>query len=393
MESRRIGKGILAMLLAMIMVMNGVRGGDFGNYGTGYNFNGKHHDVLCEALKASADLWNASRTSDLRLERGLEKALGEALFGNHGKKDLAAITEVLPSGYNSPKHRGMWCGRCRQKEEKHYYPGSSITHDLMCLCTSGKFGEPFYSWWWNFFLFRYGFSTTSYKLCGKKREELVKDQSDGWFDDGEKKGSKGLDKSWKTVVWGCFDSRNKNDGIGSLDLREKVARLIETMKNFTNTLKHSKGRHKLGGFDGHDTESDGSDEKSMHVWYHDCERVRKPWWKKLNASLTSKPEGQLLVSRSAPSPAAGAGAEPQDDQEQREEDDIVTQGDPHQVGETSADGIDGNQTPGTTNNANSTVGMLNTSASGNSSHPRFEYLRSGSHISQSLLFLSAMFLI
>ncbi|CCD15735.1 Variant surface glycoprotein [Trypanosoma congolense IL3000] len=377
MESRRIGRGILAIVVFMAMVMNGVRGGDFGNYGRGYDFNGAEHNALCGVFRAAVDLWNASRKSDLKLGGGLETSLGQAIFGNTRSKKLETITDALPKEYKNHKisQRGVLCGTCKYGEQPHY-PGRSITHDLMCLCTSGKYGEPFYSYFWNYFFFRYSFSTTSYTLCGKKREQLVKDENEGWYEEGRHKQATGLDKSWKNVVWGCLSSSKREEGIESHDLKEKVSRLMETMRNFTTVLKVVDGRHRLGGVHGHNSKGDGKDEKSMHVHYDTCDIIRKPWWKRLNETLNGKDPEALLVDRSTPTPSV-EGMEDTDGESEffGEEQNTESEG-PTPLAGSPLQSNNGTQIQGPTNSTESTVIPLNTSASGNSTYPRLEYLRS-----------------
>ncbi|CCD15850.1 Variant surface glycoprotein [Trypanosoma congolense IL3000] len=391
MYPRRIGTSTwVAIVLAITMVVKGVRG---GVYSDEWELNGVDHHHLCEVFKATAELWEASRQSEMKLDSGLEAALRQALFSNVGKKDLASITEAVPAAYRpaKPVHRGTWCGSCKNSER--YYPGRSITHDLMCLCSAGYYGNPFYG----FYLFF--FKETGFKLCGRERKDMIKDRHHGWYAYNGYGLTKGLDKPWRTIVWGCVNSREKTFGTGIQDLTAKVKKLSGAMKNFTAILKVVNGRYKLGGFQGH-TESDGSSETNMHVLYDTCDDKKKPWWKRLNETLTSKTPEQLLVPRKTQSPSSEPSEELNDGPEEE-----LLEGFAGEEGlEPESSTADGGSAPqvdtenatqiqGPTNSTESTVIPLNATASGNSSHPRLEYLRSGSHINQPLLFLGAIFLI
>ncbi|CCD15340.1 Variant surface glycoprotein [Trypanosoma congolense IL3000] len=384
----RIRNGIMVMVTFMAMVREWVWG-SVEDYESGYNFNGMDHDALCAVFQASADLWNASRNSDRRLTKGLEKYLGQSLFGNTGSRNLEAITDALPKEYNNHKisQRGVLCGTCKYREQPHY-PGKSIPHDLMCLCTPGKYGEPFYGYWF----FGLISEDTGFKLCGKEKTDMVNNNHDGWYEDGKKKGKKGLEKPWKAVIWGCLNQWKNKVTTESQDLAGKVNKLIETMKNFTTVVKESKGRSKLGGMHDHHTASDGKDEKSMHVHYDTCRGIRKPWWKKLNETLNGKNPEALLVDRSTTTPSEEGMEDTDGESEFLEEVENTESEGPTPLAGSALQSNNGTQIQGPTNSTESTVTPLNTSATGNSSHPRLEYLRSGSQINQPLLFPSAIFL-
>ncbi|CCD15568.1 Variant surface glycoprotein [Trypanosoma congolense IL3000] len=297
------GKGVWWSLLLVTlwgMGMKGVSG--VYTYSSGTIFNGKEHDALCSVFQSGLDLWNASRNSDLKLASGLESALGQALFGNIVRKDLSGITQGPPVAYKSdkPKHRGIWCGTCNNK---YYYPGSSITHDLLCLCTAGQYGRPYYGHFW---LFGWHPKETSFKLCGKERANMVENENSGWHAKTYYKNqqAKDLDKTWRTVVWGCYNSWKSKAVQRSHNLEERLRALTGAMENFTNKLTIDRNKwHKLGGFQEH-TESDGSDERHIHVRYGPCNNARKPWWRRLQEALRGKTPSQLLLEPSVASSQA-----------------------------------------------------------------------------------------
>ncbi|CCD14212.1 Variant surface glycoprotein [Trypanosoma congolense IL3000] len=370
-----IWKGMLAMLMVIVMVMRGVRGGYVSDYEPGLNFNGAEYDALCGVFQASLDLWNASRTSEKGLDKILEASLIQALFWNIGNKYLNGITNTLPKHYTYRKlfHRGERCGRCQNKD-KFYFPGSSITHDLMCLCTPGKDADPFYGSLWFFY------SETGFKLCGKEAKDMVSGPDNGWHVNGKNKEMNGLEKPWRAVVMGCFNGWKSKTGEWNQDIREKVNNLNATMQNFTKLLKQIKDHHKFGGFD-EDREADGSSEKHIHVRYGTCPRGRAPWWKRLNEALYGKKPDDLLVERTSNQPDAGSGElqlestmEESLEDMAEEAEGIKSEGHTNQAG-TSSQSSNGNKTV-SQSTTNSNMGPLNTSETGNSTYPRLEYLRS-----------------
>ncbi|CCD13083.1 Variant surface glycoprotein [Trypanosoma congolense IL3000] len=388
-DTRMMVRAMLGVGFAMVLFMDDVR---VYSYPDGTVFNDVEYKTLCEVFKASADLWNASRISEKIPNSALNGALTQALLGNIGNRHLSGIKESLPKYYthHTLRHRGERCGGCKNTD-KLYFPGSSITHDLMCLCTPGQDAEPFYGYYWFFY------KENGFKLCGKGRAQMGVDLNHGWYVDKKKKGNNGLEKPWKTVVWGCFNSWKSNPGLESHNLTEKIVRLNATLQNFTSTLKKMGGHDKLGGFEEHN-EADGSDERHIHVRYDNCKGPKKPWWKKLKETLDGKKPDDLLMSRPVDKPAGGAGETPDDgpveepSEEMEGEVGDMEVGGPTNTLATAAQDGNGTRMQEPTNSTEGSVIPLNATASGNSSHPRLEYLRSGSHINQPLLFPSAIFL-
>ncbi|CCD14286.1 Variant surface glycoprotein [Trypanosoma congolense IL3000] len=307
-EPRTIGKGMLAVVVVvMAMVIGGVVA-----YPPGSVFNDEEYKALCDVFQASLDLWNASRTSSKKLDNLLEKHLCQALFGKSSGGKVDDFKEILPQEYNDPGYRLYRCGYCDYNTET--YPGKSITHDLMCLCTPGKDAEPFYGYYW--WIFGYYHKENGFKLCGRLREEMGVDLSHGWYAHKGKHQAKGLENSWKTVTMGCFNGWKNSNKTANQTLEEKVKRLSETLDNFKKKgLKKVNGRYKLGGFDEHN-EADGSSEKHIHVRYGTCKYGRRPWWKKLEEVLQGKNPESLLFEHSVNQPAAGQGTGTEDDEEE-----------------------------------------------------------------------------
>ncbi|CCD17410.1 Variant surface glycoprotein, partial [Trypanosoma congolense IL3000] len=368
-EPRMIGRGT-CMIMVLAMVVNLVHA-----YPPGTVFNDGEYNALCGVFHASLDLWNATHTAGKVPSNGLKAALGQALFGKSSGGSLESLKDELPKEYRDPGQRKYRCGYCEHREET--YAGKSITHDLMCLCTPGKDAEPFYGYYW---WFGYYYKENGFKLCGRLREEMGVDLSHGWYESGRKRGTNGLKESWRTVIMGCFNSWKNSTKKGSDTMEEKLKTLTETMKHLeTKFLKKVGGRHKLGEFN-ENNEADGSSEKHIHVRYGTCTRGRAPWWKKLQDEL-KKPQDQLLLE---PTVAAQEAISTEGQQEGEEEEVLMKVEDFSPQEEDTLGGsttkspkqdINSTQTINQSND-NSTVSMLNTSETGNSTYPRLEYLRS-----------------
>ncbi|CCD17042.1 unnamed protein product, partial [Trypanosoma congolense IL3000] len=143
MMTRKMQLWMMVCFLLMGVVRAMVSRGPKGRpYAEGSDFNGDYYDYLCNVFQATAELWEASKKSNKVPNPELQSALDKALFGNYGKRDLQEIKKTLPEDYKQLRNRKEWCGSCKNSER--YYPGRSITHDLMCLCAPGYYGEPFY---------------------------------------------------------------------------------------------------------------------------------------------------------------------------------------------------------------------------------------------------------
>ncbi|CCD13098.1 Variant surface glycoprotein [Trypanosoma congolense IL3000] len=385
----------MVMGVVRAMVSRGPRGRP---YRDGSDFNGFHYDYLCDVFQATAELWEASMKSQKVPNDELQGALDKALFGNYGKRDIQEITETLPDDYKQLRNRKEWCGSCKNSER--YYPGRSITHDLMCLCAPGYYGEPFYIYYWSFGWY---YEETGYKLCHKGRTEMVNNQYEGWYAYKGYGQNKGLEKSWKTVVWGCLNNRKDKGVLGGQNIEEKLKKLNTTIWNFTGILRHANGRHKLGGYDDHYTASDGSDEKRIHVHYDTCDQLKKPWWKKLQEALEGKTETQLLVDRSTVTKTQEPLAPPPEEKGET----MLTAGDdvpiippdnevPTESTITPEEEGNGTQvmTPsdGLSNTSTKSTGPTIRAMEGNHS-AHFQYLRSSTTITRPLCLLSTSFLI
>ncbi|CCD16859.1 unnamed protein product, partial [Trypanosoma congolense IL3000] len=125
------------MKILMVLVVMGIMSRCVA-YSNVHNHNGKEHDALCSVLGAVVTLYRSARGGPT-----LQKALRRALFGNeNGDGDLNTLLADLPSTHHNPGHRERSCGDCRYGGGEDY-PGWSIPHDLLCLCTVGKNGYPF----------------------------------------------------------------------------------------------------------------------------------------------------------------------------------------------------------------------------------------------------------
>ncbi|CCD16037.1 Variant surface glycoprotein [Trypanosoma congolense IL3000] len=102
------------------------------------NLNIKEHNALCEVLGAAVSLWDRVKDHNTPLK----KALAQAIFGaENANGDIAGLIGKMPQEYNEDGDRHNWCGECSQGAT--IYPGISIPHDLLCMCTVGHSGAPF----------------------------------------------------------------------------------------------------------------------------------------------------------------------------------------------------------------------------------------------------------
>ncbi|CCD15301.1 Variant surface glycoprotein [Trypanosoma congolense IL3000] len=372
LDTRMMVRAMWAMGFAMVMFMDDVR---VYSYPDGTVFNDVEYKALCEVFKASADLWDASKSAGKVPSNVLKSALSQALFGSTGGGDLESLKDELPKEYLDPGQRKYRCGYCDYKTDT--YAGKSITHDLMCLCTPGKDAEPFYGYYW--WLFGYYYKENGFKLCGTLKEEMGVDRSHGWYEEQKKRGTKGLEKAWKTVIMGCLKKWKNSSKTVSQDVTEKVKKLSMAMQNFTKALRRVNGLDKLGGFDEHN-EADGTTERNLHVRYGNCEKKRKPWWKRLNETLNGKTPEDVLVDPSVSAQPTGAIDEPEEDGEFLEEShgESFESESPATQTSDSLQKNNGNSThiPTTNSSNNRTMDTFNKTDSRNSTFPRIEYLRS-----------------
>ncbi|CCD13366.1 Variant surface glycoprotein [Trypanosoma congolense IL3000] len=109
--------------------------------GTGIKEHHNHHEhtTLCDILAAAVALYTSGQAGDK-----LKKALGQVIFGREAGGDLAELRANFPGGSGEGTDRPNSCGKCIYNNHDHY-PGKSIPHDLLCLCTVGQDGSPFKS--------------------------------------------------------------------------------------------------------------------------------------------------------------------------------------------------------------------------------------------------------
>ncbi|CCD11706.1 Variant surface glycoprotein [Trypanosoma congolense IL3000] len=128
----------MMFLVIVGMMMMALSGGSLGT-GTSEHHNHEEHATLCGLLGAAATLYNSGRAGEK-----LRKALGQVIFGKEDGGSLADLKRGFPEEYGKDGGRHNSCGECRHNNHDHY-PGKSIPHDLLCLCTMGENGAPFNS--------------------------------------------------------------------------------------------------------------------------------------------------------------------------------------------------------------------------------------------------------
>ncbi|CCD15200.1 unnamed protein product [Trypanosoma congolense IL3000] len=144
---------------------------------TAAKFNAEEHDALCNVLVAAVELWDIEESPESELPSALKTAINQAIFGKEKGGNLEDLYEALPDVYEHPGDREQWCGKCSPRYQRGPYPGKSIPHDLMCLCTPGKEGTPFpRSSSWSRLL---GWKRIT--LCGQRRWELIEEGHVGWY--------------------------------------------------------------------------------------------------------------------------------------------------------------------------------------------------------------------
>ncbi|CCD13880.1 Variant surface glycoprotein [Trypanosoma congolense IL3000] len=162
------------------------------------NHNKNEYEALCSVLSSAVTIFESGRGSS-----ALKKALEQAIFGSKTQQDkLESLLWALPQEFQAPGDRQNWCGVCANS---HHYPGKSIPHDMLCLCTVGGAGYPF----------SYGAST----LCGKSARELGCSGdyrtdcsgSEGWTESKHGEPAKThVRATWDAVVKPCFRAQSPN---------------------------------------------------------------------------------------------------------------------------------------------------------------------------------------
>ncbi|CCD12054.1 unnamed protein product [Trypanosoma congolense IL3000] len=193
----------------MVMVVVLWTGTASGTYTTGPNHNGAHHETLCGLLGAAAQKWKTTNHTVFN------KALWQAIFGKREGDNLDVLSKGLPAEYHDPGNRQYTC--CSRTCSNHGpYPGKSIHHDLLRMCTVGENGYPF----------NYG-SDNSKTLCGRSATELGCEDghgngcqsgnvnNHGWHENGDHQNSaeqakKHLNSTWVKVVSPCIEGALKN---------------------------------------------------------------------------------------------------------------------------------------------------------------------------------------
>ncbi|CCD14252.1 Variant surface glycoprotein [Trypanosoma congolense IL3000] len=165
--------------------------------------NRENHDVLCGILGAAVNKWK-------RVGHGpAKKALAQAIFGNTEGGNLEDLKRGIPSEYKDPGKRDNWCRSCTFND--HTYPGKSITHDLLCLCTLGSNDNAF--------------PDIASTLCGRSRADLagVSGNTKGWSFGSD--GQEHLKKTWEKVITPCLQNA------AGVTIEHALKNLTESLRN------------------------------------------------------------------------------------------------------------------------------------------------------------------
>ncbi|CCD15452.1 Variant surface glycoprotein [Trypanosoma congolense IL3000] len=241
-----------------------------------HNHNEDNHDTLCSVLKAAVTLYHSPPSGEK-----LKKALAQAIFGNQTGGKLEDLKKGLAHEYKTPGSRESSCGSCTYSDRKHY-PGWSIPHDLICMCTVGEHGYPF------------GQNSDDHgnpTLCGRSAADFGcgKNPKDGsgchennkhWWTHSSNHDWSGtgqvrehLTATWEKVVKPCLQRRN--NGQTKKTLLEKLK--VEEQQS----PKWARGHTLCNGFSG-----------AVCVNYgHHCGTEHNnnspQWWKELYEALTT----------------------------------------------------------------------------------------------------------
>ncbi|CCD16944.1 Variant surface glycoprotein [Trypanosoma congolense IL3000] len=202
------------------------------------NYNDNEHKALCDVLGAAVTLWDRVKDQDTPFR----KALGRAIFGKEDGRNLDDFKKMLPAEYRGDESGKSSCGECRF--DPTHYPGRSIPHDLLCLCTAGENGAPFNS-------------GGHHSLCGVSGDDwgcMVTQIQTGyvgtqqpWNCDGKKWStywdSERLQKAWVQVVASCLTRRNVTDLRSALTAlnRQKESSKIPNWNRHSTTCGGSSG--------------------------------------------------------------------------------------------------------------------------------------------------------
>ncbi|CCD16402.1 Variant surface glycoprotein [Trypanosoma congolense IL3000] len=198
---------MLVIWVALMAVLGiGSGAGNGWAYTPDPNHNGDKHGLLCGLLGATVHKWKTTN------HPGVKKALGQAIFGStQGGWDLNKF-ELHPD-FNKGGSRGSLCGKCLGTPD--HYPGKSIPHDLLCLCTVGENGHPFTSY------------ESITKLCGRAKNDLTAGNQNhqGWHSSNS--GIAHQKNTWDKIVKPCLQGgsdasieealRNLTEHVGDRD--------------------------------------------------------------------------------------------------------------------------------------------------------------------------------
>ncbi|CCD11709.1 Variant surface glycoprotein [Trypanosoma congolense IL3000] len=259
------------MFLVIVgMMMMALSGSSLGT-GTSehHNHNEDHHDALCGLLGAAVRKWKRTHNPTTK------KVLAQAIFGNESGGNLNTLLAGLPETHHKPGNRHNWCGSCAYGGD--HYPGKSIPHDMLCMCTVGEGGFPFLAY----------SDKPETKLCGKSAADLgCKNQQDSgngchsnqhWWTtstkshNGNGEAKVHLNVTWEKVVKPCLQGGH-------------IGRAKKTLLEKLNVGEYSSPRWGWGHT------NCGGDYSDVCVSYgHQChDNPKSPqWWQELYEALTT----------------------------------------------------------------------------------------------------------
>ncbi|CCD14173.1 Variant surface glycoprotein [Trypanosoma congolense IL3000] len=261
------GDGVIVkkgMWFWMVMVVGVVTGTAAGKMVKSHN----HHELadLCEVLGAAVILSNCGAAG-----ARLRKALGQVIFWKHAGGNLENLQKVFPEEYGKecaePTHWGS-----SYTTTLTTTPGKSIPHDLLCMCTVGSGGFPFYS----------GTDNTR-TLCHKSAKELGCGMGSGsgcpnghgWTEtNSNNHASKHLKATWDSIVKTCLTKAPNT----TLEHAQNSLEEHLNPKDGYSSVFWARGHTTCGGVNG-----------DICVNYNKCDKASgrdfPQWWEALQDAL------------------------------------------------------------------------------------------------------------
>ncbi|CCD13809.1 Variant surface glycoprotein [Trypanosoma congolense IL3000] len=265
------------------LMVCGVLGAQESDIARKTDHNLEEYNALCNLMKISVQKWKELESRGN--EGPLKKALGRTIFGDDRGGDLQNLkSETFQKVYKDVERnalsRLLWCGgpydedsRKRLTHEPRW-PGHSVPHDLVCLCTVGPDGWPLNN-------------NGKDKLCGLEGNALVATEKQGWGAGGpNSRGAKQIEATWKSITKTCLEGNASGNN------------LKDALGDFLRQLKKTPGnkypeRYQLGEGKSDDDYPCSGNEKICVMYHNSTEHKHPmPWWTELQGAIEKDDEIQ-----------------------------------------------------------------------------------------------------